>query len=90
MSKNKRTGLFKYFLGKSWMKLNGWTFEGALPPQGKFILICAPHTSNWDLIYLLAIMFIHRIKVKWIGKHTIFKKPSLRNRLFEKLCFSIK
>jgi len=75
MAKNNRSGHFKYFLGKSWMKLNGWTFEGELPPQGKFILICSPHTSNWDLIYLLAIMFMHRIKVSWIGKHTVFKKP---------------
>ncbi|MCF7823735.1 MAG: lysophospholipid acyltransferase family protein [Candidatus Marinimicrobia bacterium] len=75
MSKSKRTGQFKYFLGKSWMSMNGWKFVGELPPQGKFVLICAPHTSNWDLIYLLAIMFMHRIKVSWVGKHTIFKKP---------------
>jgi 1-acyl-sn-glycerol-3-phosphate acyltransferase len=75
MNKSRRSGRFKYFLGKSWMRINGWKFEGELPPQGKFILICAPHTSNWDLIYLLAIMFMLRIKVSWIGKHTIFKKP---------------
>lgn len=57
------------------MKFKGWDFEGELPAQGKFMLICAPHTSNWDFIYLLAIMFMLRIKVSWMGKHTIFKKP---------------
>lgn len=75
MKKSKRSGQFKYLLGKAWMGYKGWSFNGELPPQGKFMLICAPHTSNWDLIYLLAIMFMLRIKVSWMGKHTLFKKP---------------
>lgn len=72
---DKRSGQFKYLLGKSWLKLQGWEFEGELPPQGKFILICAPHTSNWDFIYLLAVMFMLRIRVSWLAKHTMFKQP---------------
>lgn len=75
MTRHNNSGRFKYFLGKSWMKYKGWKFEGELPPDGKFMLICAPHTSNWDFIYLLAIMFMLRIKVSWMGKHTLFKKP---------------
>lgn len=75
MSKAKRTGTFKFILGTLWLKLNGWTFEGEFPKQGKCVLLCAPHTSNLDFIYLLSIMFILRMKVSWIGKHTLFKKP---------------
>ena len=75
MTNHKRSGWFKYFLGKTWFRLKGWQFEGELPPEGRFILICGPHTSNWDFIYLLAVMFMFRIKVSWLGKHTIFKKP---------------
>ena len=75
MNPSKRSGRFKYSLGKLWMELTGWRFEGDLPEEGKFMLICAPHTSNWDLIYLLALMFMLRIRVSWLGKHTIFKKP---------------
>lgn len=75
MKPKNRSGWFKYFLGKLWMKLNGWEFEGNFPPTGKFILLCSPHTSNWDFVYLLAIMFMLRIKVSWFGKHTLFKKP---------------
>jgi len=75
MSKKPRTGWIKYFIGKTWLKLNGWEFEGNLPPQGNFILLCSPHTSNWDLIYLLAVMFMLRLRFSWFGKHTIFKKP---------------
>lgn len=62
-------------LGKFWFWITGWEFRGALSPKGKFILICEPHTSNWDFLYLLAVMFIMRIKISWLGKHTVFKKP---------------
>jgi len=75
MNKNRRSGQFKNLLGHAWMALKGWDFEGKFPPQGKFVLICAPHTSNWDFMYLLAIMFMERVKVAWFGKHTLFKKP---------------
>jgi len=75
MTRGRRTGRFKYWLGRAWFRLQGWQFQGELPPSGRFILVCAPHTSNWDLIYLLAVMFMFRIKVSWLGKHTIFKKP---------------
>ena len=36
---NQQSGQFKYLLGKSWMKLRGWEFEGELPTQGRFMLI---------------------------------------------------
>jgi len=75
MTKPNKSGNMKFLLGKTFMKFKGWEFEGKLPPEGKFMLICAPHTSNWDFVYLLAIMFMLRIKVSWMGKHTLFKKP---------------
>ena len=70
-----RSGWFKYYLGTTWMKIKGWEFEGDIPSQGKFILIGSPHTSNWDFIYFLAVIFMLRMKVSWFGKHTLFKKP---------------
>lgn len=75
MSKNLRSGVFKQLLGKLWLKITGWELKADQPPPGNFLLICAPHTSNWDIGYLLAFMFIKRIKVSWMGKHSIFKKP---------------
>ena len=75
MNKNKRSGVVKLMLGRTWLKITGWKYEGNLPATGKYILICEPHTSNWDFIYLLAAMFVDRIKVSWLGKHTLFKKP---------------
>lgn len=75
MQSNRRSGVFKFMLGKLFFKATGWKFKGDLVPKGKFILICEPHTSNWDFIFLLAVMFTMRIKISWLGKHTIFKKP---------------
>jgi 1-acyl-sn-glycerol-3-phosphate acyltransferase len=39
------------------------------------VLIAAPHTSNWDLPYLLAFAFLMRTKIFWLGKKQIFKPP---------------
>jgi 1-acyl-sn-glycerol-3-phosphate acyltransferase len=38
-------------------------------------LIAAPHTSNWDLPYLLAFAVIFGVRVTWMGKHTLFRGP---------------
>lgn len=60
----------------AFLKLTGWTVEGALPPQAtKSVFIAAPHTSNWDLPYTLMVAFALRLNPYWMGKHTIFKAP---------------
>jgi 1-acyl-sn-glycerol-3-phosphate acyltransferase len=38
-------------------------------------LIAAPHTSNWDLPYLLAFAVIFDVRITWMGKHTVFRGP---------------
>ena len=37
------------------------------------MLIAAPHTSNWDLPYTLMLAFVLRLRVYWMGKHSLFK-----------------
>lgn len=60
----------------AFLRLTGWTVEGALPPQAaKSVFIAAPHTSNWDLPYTLMVAFALRLNPYWMGKHTIFKAP---------------
>jgi 1-acyl-sn-glycerol-3-phosphate acyltransferase len=65
----------KYGMGRTWMKFFGWRFEGELPQTKKFVLIAAPHTSNWDLPYMLASAYILGIDISWMGKHTLFEGP---------------
>jgi 1-acyl-sn-glycerol-3-phosphate acyltransferase len=45
------------------------------PASPRFVLIAAPHTSNWDLAYLLALAESFDLRVSWLGKHTLFYPP---------------
>ncbi|MEM9014337.1 MAG: lysophospholipid acyltransferase family protein [Pseudomonadota bacterium] len=56
-------------------RLAGWKVTGALPTEKKFVVIAAPHTSNWDLIFMLCVAVHFRTRLRWMGKHTIFKPP---------------
>jgi 1-acyl-sn-glycerol-3-phosphate acyltransferase len=65
----------KQRLAKLFLRATGWTFEGEIPSERRFVLIAAPHTSNWDLIYLLAFAWYCNIDISWMGKHQIFAGP---------------
>ncbi len=65
----------KRMLAKLFLRLTGWKAEGGKPVESKFVLIAAPHTSNWDLAYLLAFSAIYDVRVSWMGKHTLFRAP---------------
>lgn len=67
--------MFKKTAAKLFMRLTGWTIDGDKPPYDKYVLIAAPHTSNWDGIYMIAIAWVLGIRVRWIGKHTLFRFP---------------
>jgi 1-acyl-sn-glycerol-3-phosphate acyltransferase len=43
--------------------------------EGSAVLIGAPHTSNWDFVFMLAICWRHGFAPLYLGKHTLFKKP---------------
>ncbi len=64
-------GTFVRFLGR----LSGWKVVGQLPNIPKFVLIGAPHTSNWDFILFLWAHAALRFRPRWLGKHTIFFWP---------------
>lgn len=57
------------------MALRGWTFAGVVPPAPKMIVLGAPHTTNWDFIVFLAALHHFRLKVRYLGKHTLFRWP---------------
>lgn len=61
------------------LKLAGWKAEGEIPKDlDKCVMIAAPHTSNWDLPFMLFIAFKLRAKIYWMGKEQIFKPPFKR------------
>lgn len=65
----------KYGVGKAWMRVFGWRVEGELPAARKFVFIAAPHTSNWDLIFMLMTAYVLGARISWLGKHTLFRWP---------------
>jgi len=48
---------------------------GEMPDLPKFVLIGAPHTTNWDLPNTLAAGLHYGVGVHWMGKDGIFKWP---------------
>ena len=57
------------------IRLSGWRVRGELPSERKYVLIGAPHTSNWDFVLMMLFMFAMRMEVHWMGKHTLFPWP---------------
>ena len=62
-------------LARRLLTLIGWRIEGALPPAPRFVLIVAPHTSNWDFPIGVFAMFALGMQATWLGKHTLFRFP---------------
>ncbi|MFQ5351483.1 MAG: lysophospholipid acyltransferase family protein [Candidatus Binatia bacterium] len=63
------------FFARWFLKLSGWEAVGARPRERRFVLIAAPHTTNWDLAYLLAFAATFDVKISWMGKDTLFRPP---------------
>lgn len=67
--------LLAYWIARFWLRLFGWKIRGEDPTYTKFVFIAAPHTSNWDLPFMLATAYAMRLRISWFGKHTIFRAP---------------
>lgn len=59
------------WLLKQW----GWQIQGQLPQQAQYLIIVAPHTSNWDFIVGLLARFALATHIHFLGKHSLFIKP---------------
>jgi 1-acyl-sn-glycerol-3-phosphate acyltransferase len=62
-------------LARILMRLLGWRVDGKLPDLPKYVLIGAPHTSNWDFVLFLGLIFHLRANVHFMGKAEIFRFP---------------
>ncbi|MCS6807329.1 MAG: lysophospholipid acyltransferase family protein [Bacteroidota bacterium] len=59
-----------------WLSLTGWKVVGDLPPDIKrFVVIGAPHTSNWDLYGAVLGAMSMNFRGKWLGKKELFRFP---------------
>ena len=68
-------GPFARALARLWLWFFGWKVEGSLPPSVKAVAIAYPHTTNWDLPFMLAIAYRLGVRPSWLGKREIFRRP---------------
>ncbi len=57
------------------LKLFGWEIKITLPKEKKFVLIGAPHTSNWDFPLTLMTFWTINLKIHWVAKIQMFWGP---------------
>jgi 1-acyl-sn-glycerol-3-phosphate acyltransferase len=62
-------------VGRAVLRLLGWWVEGEVPDVPRCVLVGAPHTSNWDFVVGIGAKLALGLRVGWLGKHTIFKRP---------------
>lgn len=65
----------KQWLARKLLTLTGWTLEGEKPLDRRYVLIAAPHTSNWDFPLMLLFGAAFDIKITWMGKQSLFWPP---------------
>jgi 1-acyl-sn-glycerol-3-phosphate acyltransferase len=58
------------------LKVCGWK-EGKTPPLEVKQLVCiaAPHTSNWDYVWMMLYVQMWGMKIRWMGKQSLFEGP---------------
>jgi 1-acyl-sn-glycerol-3-phosphate acyltransferase len=62
-------------IGRIILRLTGWRIEVMPPPTASYVMIGAPHTSNWDFFLMLLLMSVAKIPIRWLGKDSLFKGP---------------
>lgn len=56
-------------------RMRGWTAVGVVPEPRRFVIIAAPHTSNWDFVNFLGLTADKGIRPHFMGKLSLFKWP---------------
>ena len=66
---------WRHVFGVLMMRLTRWRVAGNLPDLPKFVLIVAPHTSNWDFFYGSLAYFVLRLDTLWMVKESAIRGP---------------
>lgn len=66
---------FRRLLARLFLSATGWRPDGERPAAARYVLIAAPHTTNWDFPYLLAFAEHFGLRISWLGKASLFRGP---------------
>jgi 1-acyl-sn-glycerol-3-phosphate acyltransferase len=64
------------WLGRFLLWLFGWRTAGRGPSYRKYVVIAAPHTSNWDGLFMILVGFAFGVRFRFLIKDTLFRGPS--------------
>lgn len=62
-------------IARSVLRLTGWRTHVIPPPTSSYVLIGAPHTTNWDFVIVLLLMIVEKIPIRIMGKVSLFRGP---------------
>lgn len=63
-------------IGKLILKILGWKLEGSLPKDlKKAVIVCGPHTSNWDALYALSGLAAYKLNIRFAIKKEWMSTP---------------
>jgi 1-acyl-sn-glycerol-3-phosphate acyltransferase len=71
----QRTQPIRALIGRTVFKLTGWKLVGNLPNESKLVIVALPHSSNFDFILALSVIWGWGLKINFMAKHTLFKFP---------------
>ena len=60
-------------IGRLVLRMLGWRIEANLPDLPKLLVIVAPHSSNWDFVIGIAVVFAMRLDARFLGKAELFR-----------------
>jgi 1-acyl-sn-glycerol-3-phosphate acyltransferase len=66
---------FTRWVGRSVLRLGGWTIAGHFPDVPRLVLIAAPHSSGWDAVWGLAAKLAMGVDITFMAKAELFRGP---------------
>lgn len=63
------------WIGRTCLAAVGWRVVGERPAEAKYVLIAAPHTSNWDFPLMMLCGMAMGVWPSWVGKDALFRPP---------------
>ena len=64
--------MLRRLIARTFWAFSRWTLASEPAPARPTVLIGAPHTSNWDFVFMLAIAWRLGIDIRWLGKKSLF------------------
>jgi len=65
--------LLRRIVARAFWAFSRWRLVTEPAPDRPTILIGAPHTSNWDFVFMLAITWRLDMRIRWLGKKSLFR-----------------